>query len=114
MAYIARHRHAPMSAQKVRLVANMIRGKGVNEALNILRYQPQRASRLLRKVLQSAQANAEGKGVGDVDRLFISKIYIDDGMRLKRWRPGPRGHVSPILKRRCHINVVLEEKEAGE
>ncbi len=114
MEYIARHRHAPMSAQKVRLVADMIRGKGVSDALNILRYQSQRASRLLRKVLQSAQANAEMAGVDDVERLFISKVYVDEGMRLKRWRPGPRGHVSPLLKRRCHISVILEEKAPAE
>ncbi|MCX7933962.1 MAG: 50S ribosomal protein L22 [Planctomycetota bacterium] len=114
MEYIAQHRHAPMSAQKVRRVANMIRGKNVNEALNILRYQPQRASRLLRKVLQSAQANAEFSGVDDVDRLFVSKVYVDEGVRMKRWRPGPRGHVSPLLKRRCHISVILEEKAPAD
>ena len=109
MAYVARHRHAPMSAQKARLIATLVRGKNVGEALNVLRYQPQRAARFLEKVIQSAQANAEVQGVKDVEALVIAKVFVNEGVRLKRWQPGPRGHVMPIIKRRCHICVELDQ-----
>lgn len=108
MPYIARLRHAPTSARKARLIADMIRGKYLNEALVILRYAPQRAAKLIYKLLRSAQANAEDQGARDVDDLYISKIWADDGITFKRYRPKARGRVAPILHRRCHINIELE------
>ena len=87
----------------------MVRGKSVSEALNILGFAPQRAARLLSKVIQSAQANAEDQGVRDPDSLFIAKAYVDEGITLKRWRPRARGGAAGILRRRSHLCVELEE-----
>jgi len=112
MAYTAHHRHAPMSAQKVRRVADLVRGKNVGDALNILRYQTQRGAKLISKVIRSAQANAEVQGMRDAEALRVRKILINEGFRMKRFQPGPRGHVMPIIKRRCHISVELDAPAA--
>jgi large subunit ribosomal protein L22 len=108
MPYVASHRHAPISPSKARLVADMIRGKSVDEALSALRLAPQRAARMLYKVVQSAQANAEDQGVNDVEGLYVARAYVDDAPRLKRWRPRSRGMASPILRRRSHLCVELD------
>lgn len=108
MPYTSSHRHAPISPRKVRLIADLVRGKGVNEALSILKFQPQRAARMLEKVIQSAQANANDRGVNDVDSLFVSKAFVDGAPMLKRWQPRARGGAGSILKRRAHINIELD------
>lgn len=108
MAYLAKHSYAPISPRKARLIVDMIRGKGVNEALSILQFAPQRAAKFLYKVVQSAQANAEQGGVEDVDSLIISKAWADEGNRLKRWRPRSRGMANPYVRRRSHLCVEVD------
>lgn len=100
-----------MSAQKVRLVANQIRGKKINEALSILTFSPKKAAVHLSKLLKSAVANAEQSGKVDIDTLFVKTITVDEGPTLPpRFRPRAHGRAMPILKRTSHVNVVLEEK----
>ncbi len=99
-----------VSPQKARLVADMIRGKKVSEAYHILRYTPRKAARLIYKTLASAVANAENTKMMDVDSLYVSEIYVDEGPRLKRWRARAMGRVRPIVRRLSHITVVVEEK----
>ena len=108
MPYIAKHRHAPVSPRKARRLTQLIVGKSVSEALVMLQFQPQRSARLLYHVLRSAQANAEDQGVRDVDNLMVKKAHVDEGMRMKRWRPRSRGSAAPYVKRRSHIAVELD------
>jgi len=99
-----------LSAQKARLVADMIRGKNAGEALNILRFTKKRASRAIEKVLHSAIANAEQKSENlDVDRLVVSRTYVNEGPRMKRVRPAPMGRAYRYQRRMSHITVVVEE-----
>jgi large subunit ribosomal protein L22 len=99
-----------LSPQKARLVIDMVRGKGVQEALNILKFSPQRAAEIVAKLVSSAVANAEQKGVGDVDRLFVKSIFVDQGPVLRRFMPKGRGSASRIRKPTSHITVVLGEQ----
>jgi len=101
-----------MSAQKVRLVADLVRGMPVPRALDVLRFTPRAAAHEVRKVVQSAVANAEENYGLDADQLVISAITADEGPTLKRGRPGARGRYKPILKRSSHITVVLSERQA--
>lgn len=100
-----------MSPQKVRLVIDQVRGKGVEEALAILRFTPKAAAKPVAKVIQSAVANAEENYGLSREDLYVSQIFADVGPTQKRWKPGARGRVKPILKRSSHITVVLEEME---
>jgi large subunit ribosomal protein L22 len=88
----------------------MVRGKRVQEALNILKFSPQRAAEIVAKLVSSAVANAEQKGVGDVDRLFVKTIFVDQGPVLRRFMPKGRGSASRIRKPTSHITVVLGEQ----
>jgi large subunit ribosomal protein L22 len=99
-----------LSPQKARLVTDMVRGKRVQEALNILKFSPQRAAEIVAKLVSSAVANAEQKGVGDVDRLFVKTIFVDQGPVLRRFMPKGRGSASRIRKPTSHITVVLGEQ----
>jgi large subunit ribosomal protein L22 len=99
-----------LSPQKARLVVDMVRGKGVQEALNILKFSPQRAADIVAKLVSSAVANAEQKGVNDVDRLFVKTIFVDQGPVLRRFMPKGRGSASRIRKPTSHITVVLGEQ----
>ena len=99
-----------LSPQKARLVVDMVRGKGVQEALNILRFSPQKSAAIVSKLVRSAVANAEQKGVGDVDRLFVKSIFVDQGPVLRRFMPKGRGSASRIRKPTSHITVVLGEQ----
>lgn len=99
-----------VSPSKARLVADMVRGKAVSEALTILKFTPKKSGRLIDKTLRSAVANAENTNVMDVDTLFVKAILIDEGPRLKRWRPRAMGRATRIIKRMSHITVVLAEK----
>ena len=99
-----------ISPQKARLVADLIRGKGVDEALSILKFTPKKAARLIDKTLRSAIANAEQTKVIDVDSLYVKKIYVDQGPTMKRWMAKAMGRASRILKRTSHITVVLDER----
>lgn len=102
--------YARLSAQKTRLVVDMVRGKGVQEALNILKFSPQKAAEVVSKLVSSAVANAEQKGVADVDRLFVKAITVDQGPALKRFIPRAQGRATKIRKPTSHITVVLDEK----
>ncbi len=108
MAYKAMHRHARISATKVRPLADLIRGKRVDDALAILRYQPQRGARMLEKVLQSALGNAEDQRAPNVGALMVVDVRIDDGPMFKRMRPRARGMAHVIKKRFAHISVAVE------
>jgi len=99
-----------LSPRKARLVVDMVRGKGVQEALNILRFSPQKAAGIVGKLVGSAVANAEQGGVSDVDRLFVKTIFVDQGPVLKRFLPRAQGRATKIRKPTSHITVVLGEK----
>ena len=96
--------------QKTRLVADLIRGKEVVEAENILRFTPRRAAKPILKLLQSAKANAVNNHDMFEDTLFVSKIMVDEGPVLKRFLPRARGRADLLRKRTSHITIVLEEK----
>ena len=99
-----------VSPYKVRLIADMVRGKKVEEALTILKFLPKKSGRLINKTLRSAVANAENTQTIDVDTLVIKTILVDEGPKLKRWRPRAMGRATRILKRTSHITMVLAEK----
>ncbi len=105
--YKAIHRFARISPRKVRLLADLVRGKTADEALNILRFQPQRGARMLEKVLRSAMANAEDQQASSVGQLILVDVRVDGGPSMKRLRPRARGAASIYLRRMSHITVVL-------
>jgi large subunit ribosomal protein L22 len=98
-----------ISPQKARLVADLVRGNDVESALNTLRFMPKKAARILRKLIESAVANANQNEAIDVDTLYVKKIFVDGGPMLKRIRPRAMGRATKILKRSSHITVVLDE-----
>lgn len=106
----ARARFIRISPQKARLVADTIRGKNVDEAITTLRFLPKKGARILRKVVESAIANASQNEAIDVDTLYVKTVFIDGGPMLKRIRPRAMGRASRILKRTSHITVVLDEQ----
>lgn len=99
-----------VSPQKVRLVANAIKGKKLEKALNFLKFTPKKSARIIGKVLRSAVANAEQNPGIDVNTLYIKEIFVDQGPTLKRFRPRAMGRATRILKRSSHIKVVLDER----
>ena len=99
-----------ISPRKIRLVMDQVRGKQVGEALNMLSFTPKRGARILKKLVNSAIANAEQNTGVDVDSLYIVRVYADEGPTLKRWRPRAQGRATPIRKRTSHLTVVLNEK----
>jgi len=99
------HKGARISAQKTRLVADQIRGLPIARALNILNFSPKKAAFIVKKVVESAIANAEHNNSLDVDDLKVSTIYVDEGMSLKRIMPRAKGRADRITKRTCHITV---------
>ncbi|MCL2349063.1 MAG: 50S ribosomal protein L22 [Planctomycetaceae bacterium] len=108
MAYVAKHKYARISAQKVRPFADLIRGHSADSALNILRYHPNRGARMVEKVLKSAMANAEDRRAPRVADLIVVDVRIDGGPLSRRWRAKARGMSMTILKRTSHITVELE------
>jgi large subunit ribosomal protein L22 len=108
MAYEAVHRFARISARKVRPLADLIRGKLADDALDILRYQPHRGARLLEKVLRSALANAEDRRAQNIERLVVVDVRVDGGPMFKRMQPKARGMASVLNRRMSHIRVALE------
>jgi large subunit ribosomal protein L22 len=114
MAFVATHRHARISPRKVRHLADLIRGKFVDEAFEILKFQPQRGARMLEKVLRSAVGNAQDpeQNPGQVvreDRLVVTVAMVDQGPMFKRIRPRARGMAFMIKKRMSHIHVTVED-----
>jgi len=114
MAYTAVHRFARISARKMRPIAAMIRGKRADEALDILKFQPQRGARLLEKVLKSALGNAEEQRAQRVDRLVVVDARVDGGPMFKRIRPRARGMAHVIQKRMSHIHIKLDDPVARQ
>ena len=101
---------ARISAQKARLVADQVRGLPVERALEVLNFSQKKAAHLVRKVLESAIANAEHNEGADVDELKISEICVNEGPTLKRWRARAKGRANQILKRTSHIQVTVAEQ----
>src|SRR5262245_40745234 len=115
MEFRAILRYAPFSSKKAKPVVDMVRGLGVNAALDTLNYNPRRAAPALAKLIRSAVANAGQVGGVDAGVLVVKHVYALNGPLKQgrlRWRPGPRGRACPIKKRSCHLEVVLESTEA--
>jgi large subunit ribosomal protein L22 len=108
MPYKATHRFARISARKVRPLANLVRGKYADEALDILRYMPHRGARLLEKVIKSALGNAEDQRAANVADLIVTDCRIDGGPMFKRIRPQARGMAFVVRRRMAHISVQLD------
>ncbi len=105
----AMHRYARISAQKVRMIVGAVKGRPVEEAINVLRFMPQKSASLVGKVMRSAVANADENTSLDIDELIVKNVIADQGPSLKRFRARARGRGSRILKRTSHITVVLGE-----
>ena len=115
MDAIAKAKYVRTSPRKARLVLNLIRGRDAGEAINLLRFTKKRIARDVQKVLRSAIANAEGKSETiDVDQLYVSEAYAEDGPRGRRIRPAPMGGAHPYQGRSCHIIVKVAEKAAAQ
>ena len=98
-----------LSPQKAGLVANAIRGKSVQEAMDFLVFNKQKGSAIIKKLLESAIANAENNNNSDIDKLSVKTIIVNQGMRLKRMKPRARGRADRIIKPTCHIEIILSE-----
>ena len=105
----AKHRHAKTSAQKARLVADQVRGLPVEKALTLLTFSNKKAAVMVRKVLESAIANAEHNDGADIDELKVSSIYVDVGPSMKRMRARAKGRGNRIVKRTSHITVTVAD-----
>jgi len=103
-------KHARISAQKCRLVADQVRGLPVEKALNILTFSPKKSAGMVRKVLESAIANAEHNEGADIDELKIASIFVDEGRTMKRQRARAKGRGTQILKRNSHITVTVGDE----
>ncbi len=110
MEVAAKLRGAGLSAQKARLVADQVRGKSVEEALDLLAFSTKKGAVIIKKVLESAIANAEHNEGADVDELKVSTIFVDEGLTMKRIRPRAKGRADRILKRTCHITVKVADQ----
>jgi large subunit ribosomal protein L22 len=111
MQATALHRYARISPQKARLVADLVRGQGVAQAIETLTFSDKKGADLIKKVLESAIANAENNEGADVDRLRIATIMVDEGPVLKRFRARAKGRGARILKKTSHIQVTGSERE---
>ena len=100
-----------LSPQKAGLVANEVRGKSVQEAMDFLVFNKQKGSAIIKKLLESAIANAENNDKADIDLLVIKSIIVNQGMRLKRMKPRARGRADRIIKPSCHIEIILTDQE---
>ena len=114
MSIIVKLKHLRIAPRKVRLVADLIRGKKIDETQAILNFTVKKAAPPLLKLLNSAAASAKNDFQLDELNLYISKITVDEGPKLKRWRPRSRGQTAPIQKKTSHITLVLDEIEKGK
>lgn len=110
MEVTAKLNNAPFSAQKARLVGDQIRGLPVEKALNLLNFSSKKAAGVIKKVLESAIANAEHNESADVDELRVSTVFVNEGRTLKRVSARAKGRANHILKRTCHITIKVAEK----
>ena len=106
--YRAIYKHARISPRKLRLMADLVRGKYADEALEILKYQPNRGARMIEKAILSARGNAADQRARNVDELRIKELCVDGGPMFKRFRPKSRGSATQIKKRTSHIRITLE------
>lgn len=111
MQVAASLRYARIAPQKCRLVVDQIRGLPVDQVLNVLKFSPKKAAVLVKKVLESAIANAENNNGADIDELSISKIYVDEGPTFKRSHARAKGRSARILKRTCHITINVTDEQ---
>lgn len=111
MEVAAKLKGAQISAQKVRLVADQVRGLRVEDALGLLEFSSKKAAHIVKKLLDSAIANAENNEGADVDELKVSSIFVDEGMTMKRLRPRAKGRADRILKRSCHITIKVADSD---
>ncbi|MGY8845436.1 MAG: 50S ribosomal protein L22 [Gammaproteobacteria bacterium] len=109
MSTVAKLKNIRISAQKVRLVADQVRGLKVDRALNLLTFSEKKAAALMKKLLESAIANAEHNDSLDIDELFIEHVSVDEGPTMKRWRARARGRTAKILKRTSHVTIKVKE-----
>ena len=105
----AKLRYARSSAQKARLIADQIRGKPVEQAVNELTFSPRKGAHIMRKILESAMANAEHNEGADIDELRVSEVFVDEGPTYKRLRARARGRANRIFKRTSHITVTVSD-----
>ena len=110
MQVSAKANRLQISPQKARLVVDQVRGKSVSDALDILSFSNQKAAGLVRKVVESAIANAENNEGADIDELKISEIFVNEGMTMKRIRPRAKGRADRIFKRSSHITVTVSDE----
>ena len=106
-------KYVRVSPQKCRLIADQVRRLPVGQALELLQFSPRNAAGLIRKVLESAVANAEHNEGADIDELRVSRVMVDEGPVLKRWRPRAKGRATPIIKRTSHITVSVSDAGSG-
>jgi large subunit ribosomal protein L22 len=111
MEISAKLSNAPLSAQKARLVGDQIRGLPVDKALDILKFSSKKAAVIIKKVLESAIANAEHNESADIDELKVSTVYVNEGATLKRFKARAKGRGNHILKRTCHITIKVADAE---
>ena len=111
MEYSAKHRFADMSARKVRPFAALIRGRRADEALELLRYLPNKSARILEQVLKSALGNAEDRGARHLDDLFVTESCVDGGPMMKRIQPRARGTAYVIKRRYAHVRLTLSDMQ---
>jgi len=109
---VATLKFARISARKVKIVADLIRGKGIDEALAIVKFAPKASAEIIEKILKSAIANAENNHFMKRESLYVSEIYANQGPTLRRIRPAAKGSAVRIRKRTSHITIVLREREA--
>ena len=109
MTVKAIHKYARISPQKARLVMDQVRGSSVEKALNFLEFSSKKAAVLIKKVLNSAVANAEHNHGADIDALKVHRAFVDEGPVMKRHRARARGRANVILKRSCHITIELSD-----
>ncbi len=106
----ASNRHMRVAPRKARLVADLLRGKSLGEAIGILEHVPKKSARLITKTLKSVLANAESQQRVDVDRLFIKRITVDGGVTWKRFMPRAHGRATRVRKRTSHVTVIVDER----
>ena len=105
-------KYVRMSPSKLKPIADLVRGKNLDEALTILKFTPGKGSEIFEKVVLSAAANAENNHDMNRDELYVAEVYANQGPTMKRWRAGARGGASKILKRSSHVGVTLKERNA--
>ncbi len=110
MEVLAKLSNAPLSAQKARLVGDLIRGMPVDQALKILKFSSKKGAVIIKKILESAIANAEHNDSADIDELKVSTVFVNEAPTMKRFKARAKGRANHILKRTCHITVKVSER----